>query len=361
MALLLMAALAAPASAEQSRVSRPAPPQQLDLYGVSSVAANDVWAVGGYAQGSHPPVTEHWNGSSWAKVPAPQPDGAINSTLTSVAGTSETQTWASGNYYTGGRPHSLLEHWDGGAWTLLDDAVPSDALASALFTVAASDAANVWAGGVVNMPDGSGGGFIEHWNGKTWRALRYFSKVGEFTSIDFDSPSDGWAVGSGGRGTAAYHWDGDSWTHEPTPSPGGADDEGLTSVTALSPKDAWAVGYDDGDRDDAPYAEHWDGTSWTVMPTPVLESDREQLEALSPTDLWAVWSYSTATKDVSLIEHWDGSQWSVATSPHPSKLLDLAGISALSATDIWAVGANESRIGPHPFTEHWNGHAWSLG
>src|SRR5204862_547524 len=74
--------------------------------------------------------------------------------------------------------------------------------------------------------------------------------------------------------------------------------------------------------------------------------------AVSANDIWAVGG--------SLIEHWDGSNWSVVPSPSPSAgYSNLYGVAAVSANDVWAVGSS----GYDPFqtlTEHWNGRSWSV-
>jgi len=59
-----------------------------------------------------------------------------------------------------------------------------------------------------------------------------------------------------------------NWTGTQPPSPGAAGNE-LFGVAALSACDAWAVGDDltsNGGRQTL--TEHWNGSSWTVLPSP---------------------------------------------------------------------------------------------
>jgi hypothetical protein len=56
--------------------------------------------------------------------------------------------------------------------------------------------------------------------------------------------------------TLVAHWNGTRWTGVASPNPGGSF---LNAVSALSPSDAWAVGYDNTGT----LILHWDGTSWT--------------------------------------------------------------------------------------------------
>jgi hypothetical protein len=60
------------------------------LFGVTVIAANDVWAVGDNGQ------EQHWNGATWRSVAAPYPDngGRFNA----VDATSASDVWAVGKY-----------------------------------------------------------------------------------------------------------------------------------------------------------------------------------------------------------------------------------------------------------------------
>jgi hypothetical protein len=59
-----------------------------------------------------------------------------------------------------------------------------------------------------------------------------------------------------------------------------------------------------------------------------------------------------------VIEHWDGTSWSVVPSPNPFPNVNnsLDAVAAASANDIFAFG--NSPLGP--FSEHWNGTQWSI-
>src|SRR5207245_2601377 len=136
------------------------------------------------------------------------------------------------------------------------------------------------------------------------------------------SPNDVWAVGEYGgasRGqTLTLHWDGTQWTHIPSPSPGSSD-SGFGGVAAISSNDVWAVGYQvNGGW--LTLTEHWDGTQWSVLPSPnprPVENYLIGVSAVSTNDMWAVGYYSSASNGYqTLTEHWDGTQWSVVPSPN---------------------------------------------
>jgi hypothetical protein len=86
--------------------------------------------------------------------------------------------------------------------------------------------------------------------------------------VDARSPANasavGWYTNNGpGELTYAQHWDGTAWTYIPTPNGppiNGYTDNRLNDVAVLGSADAWAVGYDTRpDERDGPLAEHWDG------------------------------------------------------------------------------------------------------
>ena len=96
------------------------------LTGVTAIGPSNVWAVGysiDVASGSGLPnksLIEHWNGSAWTIVPSPSPQG--HNTLTGIAAISASDIWAVGfgstDVSTGvpvDKPELL--HWDGTLWS----------------------------------------------------------------------------------------------------------------------------------------------------------------------------------------------------------------------------------------------------
>src|SRR5207247_10629796 len=74
----------------------------------------------------------------------------------------------------------------------------------------------------------------------------------------------------------------------------------------------------------------------------------------------ALGSYRRVSSTVqTLAGHWDGSTWSLDPTPDPSGAIysRLAGVSCVSATDCEAVGSSDAN---QVLAEHWNGSGWSL-
>jgi len=180
--------------------------------------------------------------------------------------------------------------------------------------------------------------------------------------------SDAWAVGqqfvAAGQPQApavAYHWNGTSWSLTPTPNLGeyGA----LDGVSASSATDAWAVGFTMIRRHDyGTLIEHWNGSAWTAASVDAITGFAARLTGVvdeSSTNAWAVGEGASG----GLIEHWNGNAWTTASLPDPSFTPATGNaISADSANDVWVVG---STISPATETDvpealHYKGSTWTV-
>jgi hypothetical protein len=180
--------------------------------------------------------------------------------------------------------------------------------------------------------------------------------------------TDAWAVGEqfAGAGQAppppvSYHWNGTAWSLVPTPALGVS--SALRGVSASTATDAWAVGFSLlGRRDFGTLMEHWNGTAWSVNSSLVVTGEAAELTGvadLSPTNAWAVGEGGTG----GLLEHWNGAAWSSVALPDPNFTPGVdQSISASSASDIWVVGSTVNTATDATVGEalHFNGTAWSV-
>jgi len=295
------AACASPAGTGWKQVATPNPGNFDELNGVAVLSSCQAWAVGNYSGGT---LIESWDGTAWTQQPSPSPGSAGNG-LFAVAATSATDAWAVGDYSTTADPahtQALIEHWDGTAWKQVP--TPNPTANDALSGVAAISATDAWA-------------------------------VGEYVT------------GAGIR-TLIEHWDGTAWKQVPSPSPGGTNGSTLSSVDATSATSAWAVGnYFSSGTVDKTLIEHWNGTTWTRVPSPSPGGSNGSalsgVDAASAASAWAVGSYSNMDK--TLILHWNGTTWSRVASPNPSPFSnELSGVAAASPADIWAVGIHSVEL-----------------
>jgi hypothetical protein len=163
------------------------------------------------------------------------------------------------------------------------------------------------------------------------------------------APSDAWAVGEGQYESLAEHWDGSMWSI--VPSPNLQTFTGMKGVAAVSSTDVWAV----GDNGGVGMTMHWNGSTWTAVANPA--TNYVALNAVSAgasNDVWAVGSLNGNARSLAL--HWNGSSWSQIATPSPDGSENfLNGVAALTANNAWAVGQS----GLQSFILHWNGAQWS--
>ncbi|HTS35159.1 MAG TPA: hypothetical protein VMH04_05765 [Candidatus Solibacter sp.] len=293
-----------------------------ELNGVVNISPTLAWLGGGTEnqQGVRGQIIEQWNGSKWSVFPGPKFNAGDQPDIFAMTSTSASDIWAIGSLLgdDGQQLFYLFEHYDGTKWTATTQ-ISGDAF---LFGASADATNDVWA-------------------------------------VGFNGPEND------DSRTLAMHFHGSTWKSVPTPSVGNGANQ-LNGVLALAPNNVWAVGFSTPDappKEDATLTliEHFDGTSWSVVPSPnvgpnsIYQSNRLfGLTANSPTDIWAFGSYFDADgsgQQFTLLEHWDGTSWTIQPSPNPTKksvnfVSDLLFAGTVTAPgNIWIVGAEDEA--PH--------------
>jgi hypothetical protein len=272
---------------------------------------NRLWAVGYYGISSIAPydltLIEQWNGTVWRVVPSPNP-GTISNALLGVAAISANDAWAVGMYSNNfyGYSRMFTAHWDGTSWRVVPSPIPPGSIGSLLYSVTAVATNDVWAVGISQNSNNQTQSLFEHWDGTRWRIV-------------------------------------------PGPSVNRSSGE-LISITAVSRDDIWAVGssYDQYNVRNITLIERWNGMSWVVVPSPNLGIYSDYLigvAAVSANDVWTVGMYfNTDNSTQTLTEHWNGASWSVVPSPNPGLYNGLNGVAAVpgTATGVVAVGSYSS-------------------
>jgi len=186
------------------------------------------------------------------------------------------------------------------------------------------------------------------------------------------SADDIWAVGETGDGytpqlnTLIEHWNGSSWTVIPSPN-GTFPVNYLNSVSAVSSTDVWAVGYTFNgivsDSKSRTLIMHWNGSAWNVVPSPNTSRPENRLKAvvaISGNDVWAVGDSYDYTNFHTLTMHWNGSTWSIVPSPNPGPSFNmLNGVDAVSSNNVWAVGIQQEYL-EQTLVLHWDGASWKV-
>lgn len=256
------------------------------LSGVDAVSSTSAFAVGTATMigpGTvNAAVAERWNGSSWTRTPVPNP-GSTNA-LTGVEATSSADAWAVGSSKPSVTTLPFAVHWNGTAWTQATTVAPGSK-ANVFNGVAGTSAHDVWAVGYSqDLPYGNKvkHSLIEHWNGTAWSQVpspdfATGNQTTVLTAVAAVSPNNAWAVGNGSAsepGIIVLHWGGVTWEKLAVP----AFDQvgGVTTVGC----DLWLTGSIAG----TPMVAHLHGGTWTVVgpTTPGALNTRTTLSGIAP-------------------------------------------------------------------------------
>jgi hypothetical protein len=291
-----------------------------NMSGVADFSPTLAWAVGDVNVGEANPnqVIEQWNGTEWSVFPGPTFAAGDQPNLKGLTAISSDDMWAVGDLLADGGEllYFLFEHWDGSTWT------PTTVLSgdAFLFGVSADASNDAWA-------------------------------------VGFNGPENDDSL------TLAMHYNGASWETVNTPNVGAGANQ-FNAAAALAPNNIWAVGFSTPVAPPAEAAtltliEHYDGTSWSVVASPnvgpnsIYQSNRLfGITAVSANDIYAFGSYFASDgsgHQKTLLEHWNGTSWTIAPSPNPTKstfLSDLLMAGVLAAPDdLWIVGDEDEA--PH--------------
>ena len=153
------------------------------------------------ADGSSRTLAEHWTGRKWQVVATAEPDAVSSSYLQAVTAISDTDVWAVGYYYGGvdGDGGTIIEHWDGKSWSLAASADGANPFHASLQGVSALSTTDVWASGFFYDESGAAVTLVEHWNGVKWKLVDSpnspASPDTELHAVSAVSAKDVWATG----------------------------------------------------------------------------------------------------------------------------------------------------------------------
>jgi len=280
--------------------------------------------------------------AAWKVISSPSP-GVTGNELISVAVVAANDVWAVGDItVSGGATQTLTEHWNGTQWSVVSSPNPS-AFRNVLNGVTAVSTNDVWAVGEFNNASGFFQTLTLHWNGKKWRVVaspNAGTNDNVLNGVTAVSTSDIWAVGditvtNGIFQTLVEQWNGTQWSVVPSPNPSSTNNV-LSAVTAVSTNDVWAV----GQTSTQTLVEQWNGTQWSVVPSPNPMGNNllRGVASVSANNIWAV-GFEVAN-GLTLIEHWNGTKWRVVKSPNPGPSLNILNGAAADpgSGQTWAVG-----------------------
>jgi hypothetical protein len=353
-----------------SLVSSPntGPTEYNTLYGVSCPSASDCWAAGYYYNGSHSQtLIEHWDGSAWSIVPSPNSSTSESNFLLGITCTSATDCWAVGHHDSGAVAIflTLILHYDGISWSVVSSPNVVQAQDNDFRSVTCTSSVDCWAVGYYSIgnPALPGGTtipqtLIEHWDGASWTVVNSPNSSpaenNALNSVTCASAANCWAVGNSssqvnGNLSLIEHYDGVSWSIVSSLNPSPANNNVPLGVTCVSAADCWLAGYYENGVVQS-LVEHYDGASWNLISSANTSSAQSNfpfaITCTSATDCWTAGFYYgyPGGNIYTLIDHYDGESWSVVDSPNPPPNLAgqytdfLTAVTCSSTTDCWAVG-----------------------
>jgi hypothetical protein len=299
-----------------------------DMFAASASSADDIWAVGQSAM--------HYDGTAWTAFPVPHINGSTSELMGVVdISPTEAWAGGLVNIGIA-NPGQIIVKWDGTEWSVVPGPKLAKGDQPAIYAMTSTSANDIWAVGDDLTDDGNAlVAIFEHWDGSQWTAMFGEFGTPFLNGASADATNDAWAVGYNAdviddNATLAMHWNGETWSAVGTPNVGQGNNE-LHGVVALAPDNVWAVGLSTPSAQSPTLTliEHYDGTSWSVVSSPNVgpnsgyQSNRLfGITANSATDIWAFGSYFAADgsgHQMTLLLHWDGTSWTIQPSPDPTK------------------------------------------
>jgi hypothetical protein len=293
------------------------------LQAIDAVSPTNIWVVGGTGAGpamsldsspaAYRPLIWHWNGKKWAaSTGLPRVTGWLNH-ITVTSG----NVWAVGETAgPGGHGTPLILHQVRGHWSVVRSGAPA---AGALWGIAASSPTSIWAigAGAASWSEGLKTDLL-HWNGARWAPVSSplsGVKAGDLEGLATGPGGTAWAVGSQSAKVAglALVWNGHAWQGAVTTVTSGyLNDVAKIPGSKVPGGGAWAVG---ATNTGGIVALRWTGSRWASAPTPARPGQYVELtsvSAASATNAWAVGAEESLSggPPSPIILHWNGQHWS---------------------------------------------------
>jgi len=373
-------------------------------------------------------IAERWNGSTWTLQSISLPEGATSSEFTGATCRSTTYCVAVGRYTErSGRVLALGAAWNGTSWSVTATATPTGATSTYLNSISCLETGTCIAVGGYIEASGVERTLVENWNGRAWSQVTSPNPAGSRGSvlrgvsctIGNLCAAVGTSVESGGNTvTLGLRWNGAEWSRgrewliDEAPSLTGSRSSNLTGVVCDAAT-CQAAGYAYAGSRYAPLGARDDEVpSWVLktLPRPVSNETLSDITCFSENGCFAVGTgasrarmlsggagswifygelipsravysqlrgvdcvtspYFCTTVGVYNVEGGlempyaftdiDSGEWDPKTVPTPGGAsAALNEVSCASSTACMAVGDFKEAGVPKAFATFWNGTAWS--
>ena len=212
--------------------------------------------------------------------------------------------------------------------------------------------------------------FSQSWDGTSWNPQAMpKAKVTTMSDVSCVAATSCVAVGNlstggGNQAPLAERWNGTGWTLQKTPAPAGTSRDFLLGVSCPTKTSCFAVGLSSkgSAANQRTLAEQWNGKKWVIQKTP-NPAGQQEIELKSVSCRSASFCVSIGTfGDGTFAQVWNGKAWK-ATSPVPNPKGAIhsvfQGVSCPAVNDCVAVGVTFRHHKSVPLAERWNGKKWS--
>ncbi len=333
---------------------------EFTLTAVVCTAKTKCLAVGDYADstGASRPLSELWNGIRWQPLTI---RGPRYSGLNAVSCPTVSNCVAVGFSRYG----TLIETWNGTRWTKAVDPGPAGSLSTNLSGISCAAVNTCEAVGSYLNAASTSLTLTESWDGNTWDTVPSPNPSGaagsELAGVSCADPYSCEAAGqsfdtSGDSVTLTESWDGSAWSLLPSPNSASGSEDVLNAVSCVSGSQCTAVGqYAALNEATPPLIETWDGMKWSLVAGVTGDGELDGVDCTAVATCMAVGSYA---------EHEVDGGWSPATIAKPAGTYGpiLAGVSCVSASHCMAVGyaTGKGSDTTDNLSESWNGASWVL-
>ena len=372
-------ATAQPATWSVSQTPDIASPLYNDLYGVSCTSAASCVAVGEYynATGSVLTLIETFNGRSWSITSSPNVTGSTYDSLYAVSCASSTSCVAAGYYANAiGTPQTLVEVYNGTAWSITSSPNASGSTSNYLYGVSCTSTSFCVASGYdyVSLLS-KWQTLIEAYNGSSWSIVSSPNASGSLSDyllgVSCTSSTSCVAVGyylnaSGAPQTLIEAYNGSAWSITSSPNVFGSTNDYILGVSCVSVSFCAATGTATVSSASENFVATYNGATWSITPGPVFgrsgELDSISCSKASFCALAGYYRYGTSTNAaVATFDSITGA-WSESTVNSPlSTRNELFGVSCVSLSFCVADGSDYvSSVGDQTLIAAYNGSAWSV-
>jgi hypothetical protein len=302
-----------------------------DLNGIACVSPSECFgagSIGSFNNASHKALIERWNGTAWSLQVLGSPTGTLNTFFNGVSCGGPFACFAVGdeNDNTSLMPNALVERWNGSAWSVQAVPDPANSTAVSLESVSCASPSDCTAVGVYGLPGGIQQTLAEHFNGHTWSIEPMPTFGSSIHPVLFGvscSGADCVAVGEEfspqGVTALAEQFNGTKWSVTRLAKPAGASSFGLSGLDCTSPSACYAVGGSSNPGTSATLIEQWNGSSWTVVPSPNAAgvNSLAAVSCASAQSCMAVGRHRQGTSVSTLAVRLSAGVWAITPTPSP--------------------------------------------